>query len=377
MLRSLLALRDVDAGFDPRQRADDGRGAAADALRHAGAAAARSSTRAAADARAAGRRGRRRRSTTCRSPGGSVQPIVLEGRPELLPRDQPTVQVRKVTPGYLRDDAHPDPARPRRRRQRRRGAAGQPQRREAAVGRRRSDRRSASRCRCSRGPCCRTVVGIVGDVKQGDLAEPPPPTVYEYTRERDWRGLTLVAADVGAAGVAGAAGAGVVRALDPEQPVEDVRTMDDVLRRDADVAALQRAAARARSRRWRWCSPRSASTACCRTSCAAAAARSASATALGAQAGDVLRLVVLEGHDAGADRHRRRRRRRRSAAATVLETLVFGVSASDPLTLAAVAATLALVALARQPGARLSRVAAGSAESAAHGVSAGVSAFRA
>jgi putative ABC transport system permease protein len=33
------------------------------------------------------------------------------------------------------------------------------------------------------------------------------------------------------------------------------------------------------------------------------------------------------------------------ASARVLETLVFGVSASDPLTLGAVAATLALVAL--------------------------------
>ena len=33
------------------------------------------------------------------------------------------------------------------------------------------------------------------------------------------------------------------------------------------------------------------------------------------------------------------------ASATVMKTLVFGVSASDPLTLASVAATLALVAL--------------------------------
>lgn len=33
------------------------------------------------------------------------------------------------------------------------------------------------------------------------------------------------------------------------------------------------------------------------------------------------------------------------ASATVMKTLVFGVSPSDPLTLAAVAATLALVAL--------------------------------
>jgi putative ABC transport system permease protein len=66
--------------------------------------------------------------------------------------------------------------------------------------------------------------------------------------------------------------------------------------------------------------------------------------ALGAQAGDVLRLVVLEGMTpaligialgaAGA-----------LAVSASLERLVFGVSASDPLTLAAVAATLALVAL--------------------------------
>jgi putative ABC transport system permease protein len=67
-------------------------------------------------------------------------------------------------------------------------------------------------------------------------------------------------------------------------------------------------------------------------------------SALGAQAGDVLRLVVLEGMTpallgivlgaAGA-----------VAVSASLERLVYGVSASDPLTLAAVAATLGLVAL--------------------------------
>ena len=67
-------------------------------------------------------------------------------------------------------------------------------------------------------------------------------------------------------------------------------------------------------------------------------------SALGAQAGDVLRMVVLEGMTpaplgivvgaAGA-----------LAVAASLERLVYGVSASDPLTLSAVAATLALVAL--------------------------------
>ncbi|PYQ21728.1 MAG: hypothetical protein DMF81_14550 [Acidobacteria bacterium] len=67
-------------------------------------------------------------------------------------------------------------------------------------------------------------------------------------------------------------------------------------------------------------------------------------SALGAQTGDVLRLVVGEGMApallgiaAGSLAGR--------AASSSLERLVFGVSASDPLTLAAVAATLALVAL--------------------------------
>ena len=67
-------------------------------------------------------------------------------------------------------------------------------------------------------------------------------------------------------------------------------------------------------------------------------------TALGARTGDVLRLVIAEGMTpalvgiaAGAVAA--------LASARVLEKLVFGVSASDPLTLAAVAGTLAFVAL--------------------------------
>src|SRR5947207_15617615 len=67
-------------------------------------------------------------------------------------------------------------------------------------------------------------------------------------------------------------------------------------------------------------------------------------TALGARTADVLRLVIVEGMSpalvgiaAGTIAA--------LASAKVMETLVFGVSASDPLTLAAVAATLALVAL--------------------------------
>jgi ABC-type antimicrobial peptide transport system permease subunit len=79
--------------------------------------------------------------------------------------------------------------------------------------------------------------------------------------------------------------------------------------------------------------------------------------ALGAQTVDVLRLVVVEGMTptligicAGAVAA--------LGSARILEQLVFGVSASDPLTLATVAGTLAIVALFASlvPAYRASRV---------------------
>jgi putative ABC transport system permease protein len=65
---------------------------------------------------------------------------------------------------------------------------------------------------------------------------------------------------------------------------------------------------------------------------------------LGARTGDVLKLVVVEGMTpavigivVGAAAA--------LVSARLLERLVFGISASDPLTLAGVAGTLAMVAL--------------------------------
>src|SRR4029079_13384585 len=80
-------------------------------------------------------------------------------------------------------------------------------------------------------------------------------------------------------------------------------------------------------------------------------------TALGARTGDVVRMVVVEGLKpallgiavgvAGA-----------LAAATLLETLVFGVKASDPLTLSVVAGGLLIVSVAASllPAWRAARV---------------------
>src|SRR4029079_2647940 len=134
-----------------------------------------------------------------------------------------------------------------------------------------------------------------------------------------------------------------IRAIDPQQPVADIRTMVQVLDGNltsqrfsavllgafAGVALLLAAVGiysvlsyivRGRSR------------------------EIGIRTALGARTGDVLRLVIAEGMTptlvgiaGGAVAA--------LASARLLEKLVFGVSAADPLTLGAVAGTLAFVAL--------------------------------
>jgi putative ABC transport system permease protein len=188
----------------------------------------------------------------------------------------------------------------------------------------------------------RQVVGIAGDVKQRNLIEPPTPTAYYYTRAPSGRVTIVIRTSVPPATLAQPAAA-VIGALDPEQPVGDIRTMVQVLDGKltsqrvsalllgvfAGVALLLAAVGiysvlsyivRGRSR------------------------EIGVRTALGAQRADVLRLVIVEGMwpvlagiVAGTIAA--------LASARVMKTLVFGVSASDPLTLAAVGATLAFVAL--------------------------------
>ena len=274
--------------------------------------------------------------------GGSVQPIVLEGHAELLPRDQPTVEVRKVMPGYVRAMAIPIVAG-------RDVAASDADvllvSRSAAKLLWRDDDPVGRRITLplQSRTVTLTVVGIVGDVKHGELAQSAAPTVYEYTRERNWSGLSVVMrTSVPSMAVAQSATA-VVRALDPDQPVQNVRTMNDVLettltfqRFSAVLLGLFASVAlslasvgiysvlsyivRGRSR------------------------EIGIRTALGARTTDVLRLVVLEGMTpsaigivVGAVAA--------VASARFIKTLVFDVSASDPLILAAVAGVLLLVSL--------------------------------
>jgi putative ABC transport system permease protein len=270
---------------------------------------------------------------------GSSQTLELEGYP---PQREPVaVQIRQVTPGYLRamgipvlrgrDIVESD-------------AEALLVSREAAklywgaddpIGRR-AILPAVSKT------VLRRVVGIVGDVKQRNLVEGPTPTVYFYTREPYGRATFAIRTSAPPATLAQAAAA-AIRAIDREQPVEDIRTMVQVLDGKltsqrfsalllgvfAGVALLLAAVGiysvlsyivRGRSR------------------------EIGIRMALGARPADVLRLVIVEGMwpviagiAAGTGAA--------LASATVMKTLVFGVSASDPLTLAAVAATLALVAL--------------------------------
>jgi putative ABC transport system permease protein len=188
----------------------------------------------------------------------------------------------------------------------------------------------------------RQVVGIVGDVKQRNLIEGSTPTVYFCTREPYGRATFAIRTSLLPATLAQPAAA-AIHAIDPEQPLVDIRTMVQVLDGKltsqrfgalllgifAGVALLLAAVGiysvlsyivRGRSR------------------------EIGIRTALGAETSDVLRLVIVEGMlptlvgiAAGTIAA--------LASARLMEALVFGVSASDPLTLAFVAAVLALVAL--------------------------------
>jgi predicted permease len=269
---------------------------------------------------------------------GESQTLALEGYP--LQREPPAVQVRQITPGYLRamgipvlsgrdvlaSDAEVLLVS--------REAAKMYWGADDAVGRRAALPVSRT--------VLRQVVGIVGDVKQRNPAEVTTPTVYYYTREPNGRKTFVIRTSVPPVRLTQAAIA-AIHAIDPAQPVGQIRTMTEVL--DGKLSSQRLGAlllgvfggvalllaavgiysvlsyiVRGRRR------------------------EIGIRTALGAQRADVLRLVIVEGMwpvlagiAAGTIAA--------LASARVLETLVFGVSASDPVTLTAVAAALALVAL--------------------------------
>jgi predicted permease len=354
MLQSLLALRNVDAGFNPSNvltlRAslpETQYDSPAKLLAFFDTALGR--IRALPGVQAAGA------IDDLPTLGGSQQPIVLEGHAEQLPKDQPTVAVRRITPGYLQAMQIP-----------------------IVRGRDVADSdtevmlvsRSAAKLLWGDGDpigrrvtlplesrtVYREVIGIVGDVKQEGLSDPAAPSVYEFTRSLPFGMQTIVLRTAVPPMSLAKQAADIVRAIDPEQPVEDIRTMDAVLdqtlrsqRFSALLLGLFAAVALAL-----------ASVGIYSVLSYIVRGRSREIgirTALGARTGDVVRLVIVEGMTpaligigAGVAAS--------LASGKLLQKVVFGVSAWDPLTLAAVAVGLTVVAFVATlvPAYRASRV---------------------
>jgi predicted permease len=337
MIRSVLALRHSDTGFDSRNvltmrvRLVEAR-YASPAQRSAFFDAALRRIRALPGVEAAG--------TINDLPfaDGSSQTLLLEG--PFAEREPVAVQVRQISPGYLRAMGIPVL----------RGRDVLDSDAEVLLVSQDAvklywgegdpiDRRAALPFSKT---VLRQVVGVVGDVKQRSLTEGPTPTAYYHTREPSGRVTFVVRASEPAITLAQSVVA-AIHAVDPEQPVVDVRTMrevlDDKLKPQrtsavflsafAEIALLLAAVGvysvlsyivRGRSR------------------------EIGIRRALGARTSDVLRLVIVEGMApvlvgvaAGM--------MAALALAQVLEKLAFGVSAADPMTLAVVGATLAVVAL--------------------------------
>jgi putative ABC transport system permease protein len=354
MLRSLHNLRNVDAGFNPNQvlKVDIG----LPETRYANPAQIRAffdtlveRTRALPGVVSAGLI-----DTLPATGGGSVQPIVVEGRPELKPSEQPTVSVRFGAGGYIKTMEIALL----------KGRDFVPADSEAMLI-------SASAAKLLWGnedPVGRRVilplvsrelkidvVGIVGDVRE-QLAEKAPPTVYYYKRDVPFGQTTLAIRTAGDPLALARPVTALVHEMDRDLPVQEIRTMDQVIE---ETLVAERFRARLLQ------------------VFAGAALTLASVgiysvlsylvrgrrreigirTALGARSADVVRLVVVEGVKpavlgivigvTGA-----------FLAARLLERLVFGVKATDPLTLAIVATTLLIVSVAASliPAWRASRL---------------------
>ena len=187
------------------------------------------------------------------------------------------------------------------------------------------------------------VIGVVGSVRYGAVAEDPVATTYFWFPQRPGRDLAIVVRTAGDPLAVAGPIAAQVRAIDPNQPVADIRPLHDFVASDLS-----------QSRFTLWL-----------LACFAAAAVILAAiglygviafgvsrrtqeigvrVALGAQRSDVLRLMMRRGlrltaigvvlGAAGA-----------LALGRVMSGLLYGISPADPATLLAVAGGLGAVAM--------------------------------
>ena len=285
---------------------------------------------------------------------GSHQPIQIEGQPVLPMADQPEVDVRLISPGYMRSMRTPIL---RGRDFSDQDVAGRPatilvsqsmaQRfwpGEDPIGKRLTLTFAPDRIR--------EVVGVVGDVKLDSLDQArPSTTLYEplgqlsKSPEFGWHSfsMSLVVRSTTSPGSMVSAVTNVIHDVEPNIPIRDVSTMDDWLR------ILFRSHASIC-----FCLGIFSALAVLLAAIGIYSVLSYSVRqrvpeigirlALGARLSDVLRLVVIEGMKpallgvviglAGA-----------LALSRVVASLVFHVKPTDPLTFAGVVALLGLVAL--------------------------------
>ena len=75
------------------------------------------------------------------------------------------------------------------------------------------------------------IVGIVGDIREGALEKEPEPAIYWTHPREPYSGMALVVRTAGDASRFRTAIQKEIRAIDPEQPIADVRTMKEVISR--------------------------------------------------------------------------------------------------------------------------------------------------
>ncbi|HEV3410232.1 MAG TPA: ABC transporter permease [Chthoniobacterales bacterium] len=75
------------------------------------------------------------------------------------------------------------------------------------------------------------IVGVVADIREGALNKDPEPAIYWPHPREPYSGMALVVRASGDAARLATAVQKEIRALDPEQPVADVRTMEQVIER--------------------------------------------------------------------------------------------------------------------------------------------------
>ena len=286
-------------------------------------------------------------STLPLSEGGSTQPVAIEGRPAVALSEQPEVAVRQITPGLL----------PSFRMRLIRGRDFTDADRATSSAVILVSESMAKRFWPGADPIgkrlvltfypgiSREIVGVVADVKlRGLSVAGPVSALYVPLAQVPRTYMSLVVRTASRPGSLTAAVGNAVHAVDPDQPLAEVATMEEFVRESlsqprlnmlllASFAGLALVLAGAGiysvlsysvRRRTREIGIR---------------------MALGAQRNDLVRLVVFQGMRPaltgvaiGCAVS--------LALGRVLSKLVFGVRATDPLTFAAVSVLLALVALA-------------------------------